>query len=178
MILHIGCIFFCIFFCILSISSEMHILHIFCISCIFFAYYFTYYLAYYFAYYFAYFVYYFAYCMHILCILFCIFCIFSYMHIVHIWHIAICILCILSILTEENVWILFFIVYYHYCLVPHPRAQLFTYHHLQPSPPLADLSQLDPGKSADSCRMAKGIVPVAPTGTRGRRPSIEETGIT
>ncbi len=25
-----------------------------------------------------------------------------------------------------------------YCLVPHPRAQLFTYHHLQPPPPFAN----------------------------------------
>jgi hypothetical protein len=33
-------------------------------------------------------------------------------------------------------------------------------------------------KSADSLCMAKGIVPVAPKGTRGRRPSMEETGIT
>jgi hypothetical protein len=66
------------------------------------------------------------------------------------------------------------IVYCHYCLVPHPslRAQLFKftsrYHHLQPSLLFADLSQKAPGKSAaaSSCRqwrMAKGIVPVAPT---------------
>ena len=103
-----------------------------------------------------------------------------------------CILCIFGILLyaycaywaysqrkmSGSCFSLFISNYYHYCLVPHPRAQLFTYHHLQPSPLLADLSQLAPGKSADSCRMAKGIVPVAPTGTRGRRPSIEETGIT
>ncbi len=42
----------------------------------------------------------------------------------------------------------------------------------------ADLSQKALGKSAVSRRMAKGIVPVAPTGTRGRRPSMEDTGIT
>ena len=40
------------------------------------------------------------------------------------------------------------------------------------------LLQKAPEKSADSRRMAKGIVPVAPTGTRGRRPSMEDTGIT
>ena len=71
-----------------------------------------------------------------------------------------------------------FTVYWHYCMVPHPRAQLFTYHHLHPSPLFADLSHDAPGKSADSRRMAKGIVPVAPTGTRGRRPRMEDTGIT
>ena len=114
------------------------------------------------------------------CILFCILCIFSSMHIVHIQHIGICIFCILCIFIMKKVLIQVFIVYCHYCLVPHPRAQLFTYHHLQPSPPFADLSQKAPGKSADSRRMAKGhgIVPVAPTGTRGRRPSMEDTGIT
>jgi hypothetical protein len=46
------------------------------------------------------------------------------MHIVHIVHIL-----------DEKVIHRVFIVYCHYCLVPHPRAQLFTYHHLQPSPP-------------------------------------------
>ena len=70
------------------------------------------------------------------------------------------------------------IVYCNYCLVPHPRAQLFMNHHLQPSPLFSDLSQKAPGKSSDSRRMAKGIVPVAPTGTRGRHPSMEDTGIT
>jgi hypothetical protein len=154
---------------------KMHILHIYCIL--------------------------FAYCLHIIlhiilhtslhivhivlhiasiffCILFCVFCIFSYMHIVHIQHIAICILCILCIFTMKNILIEFFIVYCHYCLVPYPRALLFTYHHLQPSPQLADLSQNAQGKLADSHSMAKGIVPFASTGTRGMRPSIEETGIT
>ena len=71
-----------------------------------------------------------------------------------------------------------FTVYWHYRLVLHPRAQLFTYHHLHPSPLFADLSHDAPGKSADSRRMAKGIVPVAPTGTRGRRLRMEDTGIT
>ena len=64
-------------------------------------------------------------------------------------------------------------------VVPHPRAQLVTYDHLlQPSPLFADLSQKAPGKSADSRSMAKGIVPVAPTSTRGRRPNMEDSGIT
>ena len=102
----------------------------------------------------------------------------SQMHIVHILHIVHCILCILCIFWMKKVFHRVFIVYCYYCLVPHPRAQLFTYHHLQPSPLFADLSQKAPGKSAVSRRMAKGIVPVAPTGTRGRRPSMEETGIT
>ena len=100
------------------------------------------------------------------------------MHIVHIQHIAICIFCILCIFIMKKVLLQVFIVYCHYCLVPHPMAQLFTYHHLQPSPPFADLSQKAQVKSVDSPRMAKGIVPVAPTGTRGRRPSMEDTGIT
>ncbi len=60
----------------------------------------------------------------------------------------------------------------------HPRAQLFTYKHLQPSPLFADPSHDALGKSVDSRRMAKGIVLVAPTGTRGRRPRMEDTGIT
>ncbi len=67
--------------------------------------------------------------------------------------------------------------YVYYCLGSHPRAQLLTYHHLQPSTLFADLSQIAPGKSAD-LYMAKGIIPVAPKGTRGRHPSMEETGIT
>ncbi len=108
--------------------------------------------------------------MHILHIsvdAYCAYSTYCTLHIVHIVHIL-----------DEKVFHRVFIVYCHYCLVPHPRAQLFTYHHLQPSPPFADLSQKAPGKSAVSRRMAKGIVPVAPTGTRGRRPSMEDTGIT
>ncbi len=52
------------------------------------------------------------------------------MHIAHIVHIL-----------DEKVIHRIFIVNCPYCLVPHPRAQLFTYHHLQPSPLFADLSQ-------------------------------------
>jgi hypothetical protein len=136
---------------------------------------------------------------------------------------------ILCILTRMYFFHQACTVYCCYCLVPHPRAQLYTYHHLQPtniettifiihgiipialmgghiqivlvcqvapyyplrcdsseavscnmrpSPQFAHLSQKAPGMSADSRRMAKGIVPVAPTGTRGRRPSMEDTGIT
>ena len=159
----------------------MHILHILCIYCILSAYYFTYYFAY-----FAYriagilciFAYYFAYLMHIILHIlmhilhisvdaYCAYSTHCTLHIVHIVHIL-----------DEKVIQRVFIVHCHYCFVPHPRAQLFTYHHLQPSPPFADLSQKAPGKSAVSRRMAKGIVPVAPTGTRGRRPSMEDTGIT
>ena len=41
-----------------------------------------------------------------------------------------------------------------------------------------DLSQAAPGKLADPLRMSKGIVLVSPTGTRGRRPRMEATGMT
>jgi hypothetical protein len=94
-----------------------------------------------------------------MCILSCILCILLNMHIVHIKHIVICMLCILCIFWIKKVIIRVFLVYCHYCLVPHPRAQLFTYHHLQPSPLFSDLSQKAPGKSADSRLVAKDIVP-------------------
>ncbi len=184
--LHIGCILFGILFCIFRILPSMHFMQILCMFCILFAYYFAYYYAYYayrmacilhifcilfcifdayyFEYYFAYSAYYDGCILCILCILYNAYCT---MHIVHIMHIL-----------DEKVVLRVFIVYFHYCLVPQLRAQLFTYHHLQPSPLLADLSQKAPGKSAASRRMAKGIVPVAPTGTRGRRPSMEDTRIT
>jgi hypothetical protein len=111
-------------------------LHILCIFCIFCAYYFAYYCAY-----FAYrtacilriFAYCFAYLMHIILHItlhilhiiidaYCAHCAYCAMHIVHIVHIL-----------DEKVIHRVFIVYCHYCLVPHPRAQLVTYHHLQPS---------------------------------------------
>ncbi len=47
-------------------------------------------------------------------------------------------------------------------LGPHPRAQLFTYHHIHPSTLFWLLSQEAPGKSADSLCMYKGIVPFSP----------------
>ncbi len=178
--MHIGCILFCILFWIFCILPIMHIMHVLCMFCILFAYYF--------AYYYAYFAYRVACILRIFCILFCIFdaynvayyfaysaiCILSWMHIVHIVQ---CILCILCIFWMKKVVLRVFIVYCHYCLVPQLRAQLFTYHHLQPSPLLADLLQKVLGKSAASRRMAKGIVLVAPTGKRGRCPSMD-TGIT
>jgi hypothetical protein len=99
------------------------------------------------------------------------------LHILYVLHIDYIFVHIMHI-HNEKVLLQAFIFYFHYCFVPHPRAQLFTYHHLQPSPPFADLLQKAPCKSADSARMAKGIVPVAPTGTRGRRPSMEDTVIT
>jgi hypothetical protein len=49
-----------------------------------------------------------------------------------------------------------FFLYCLYCLVPHPRAQLLTYHHLQPSAPSLVLSQAALGKSADSLCISKG----------------------
>ncbi len=90
--------------------------------------------------------------LHIIIDAYCAHCAYCTMHIVHIVHIL-----------DEKVTHRVFIVYCHYCLVPHPRAQLVTYHHLQPSLLFADLSQKAPGKSAASRRMAKDIVPVAPT---------------
>ena len=180
--MHIGCILFCILFCIFHILSILHILHILCIYCILSAYCFAYYSAY------------FAYRIASIFCIFCIFfCIFNAYYIAYSYaysaYFCRCILCIFYILCTAycaycaySGWKKAFtgvsIVHCHYCFVPHPRAQLFTYHHLQPSPPFADLSQKAPGKSAVSRRMAKGIVPVAPTGTRGRRPSMEDTGIT
>ncbi len=176
--LHIACIFcifFCIFFAYFAYQFQLHILHIlhtvwhvshiilhivwhilhvecfehkFHIGCILF------------------------------CILFCIFFILSWMHIVHIVHIVQCILCILCIFRMKKVVLRVFIVYCHYCLVPQLRAQLFRYHHLQPSPLFADLSQKALGKSAASRRMANGIDPVDPTGTRGGCLCMEDTGIT
>ncbi len=65
----------------------------------------------------------------------------------------------------------------HNCFVPNERAKLLTYHHLHPSPVSCVLSQAAPGNSADSLRIAYGNLPVDPTGTRGRRPSTEDTGM-
>jgi hypothetical protein len=52
------------------------------------------------------------------------------------------------------------------------------YHHLQQSLQSFVLSQEAPGMSAASLRISYGIVPVLLTGTRGSRPSMEDTGIT
>ncbi len=75
--------------------------------------------------------------MHILCVLY-------FIHILHSFH-----------MNKERVLALvfhFLLPQCHddaYCLVPHDRAQLFTYHHRHPSRPTCVLSQLAPGKSAD-----------------------------
>ncbi len=69
-------------------------------------------------------------------------------HILHILHI----LCTRLISVS-------FVVYFHYCLAPHLRAQLFTYHHLHPLSLFWLLSQEAPGKSADSLCMSKGYYP-------------------
>ena len=90
------------------------------------------------------------------------------MHIVHISHIK----------NWNDFSFALFLLYCLHCFVPRPSAQLLTYHHLQPSAPSLVLSQAAPGKSADSLRISKGIVPVCPTGTSGIRPSMEETGMT
>ncbi len=123
----------------------MHILHILCIFCIFCAYHFAYH-------YCAYFAYIIACILRIFCILswFCIFDAynFAYYFAYSYAYYHVCILCTLCILyndlagtivhivhtLDEKVIHMVFIFYCHYCLVPHPRAQLFTYHHLQPSP--------------------------------------------
>ncbi len=112
------------FFCIFSILSIMHILHICCIFYISFAYG----MASIFC------MYYFAYWIHIT----------SNLHIMlHVMHIIKHVCCayqaycnmrivhIVYILDKKSI-ITVFIVYCHYCWVPHPRAQLFMYHHLQP----------------------------------------------
>ena len=158
---------FCIFYAYIAycLHIVLHIiLHTFaytiagilCIFCILFCIFY----AYYFAYFYAYSAYF---CRCILCIFYILYTAYCAYYAYSGW---------------KKVFHRVFIVYCYYCLVPHPRAQLFTYHHLQPSPLFADLSQKAPGKSAVSRRMTKGIVPVAPTGTRGRSPSMEDTGIT
>jgi hypothetical protein len=151
------------------------------ISCIFFAY-----CAYYSAYLLTYFVYWtndilcifhifvdihFTYFMHIVHIfMFCILCIlFDAGHILHILH----------ILYTSHIAVSF-VVYSHYCLVPHPWAQLFMYYHLHPLPLFWPLSQEAPRKSSDSLSMFKGILPFSPMGTTRRSPSVtvELTGMT
>ncbi len=52
-----------------------------------------------------------------------------------------------------------FFIYCHYCLVPHPRAQLLTYCHLQPSLASFVLSLAAQGKSADSLSHVKWYRP-------------------
>ncbi len=49
---------------------------------------------------------------------------------------------------------------------------------LHPSPLFLLLSQEVPGKYADSLHMSKGIVPFSPTGTTGRRPSMDSMEVT
>ncbi len=81
---------------------------------------------------------------NILCI-YCIFVnIFLYdMHIMHIMHIVLfwSYFAYFEYKSHSSV----FRCYSHYCLIPHPRAQLFTYHHLHPSPLFWLLSQEAPG---------------------------------
>jgi hypothetical protein len=107
------------------------------------------------AYYFAYFTYFHSYYC-IFCILFCIlFCIFY--------------------MLLENHKVLFQVIHCsrHYCSVPHPRAQLLTYHHLQPSRLSFVLSQTAPGKSLTllACRTVSSL-------SGGSRPSMLDTGMT
>ena len=125
--------------------------------------------------------------VHILCI-FCIFyiliciflCIFFtyYLHI--LLHIVLHILHIIHIIWHMSLLFIFWISQSssHHCFVPQLRAQLFTYHHLQPSLLSFPLSKEVSVKSAASLRISYGIVPVLPTGTRGNLPSMEDTGIT
>ncbi len=65
-----------------------------------------------------------------------------------------------------------------YCLVPHPRTQLLTYHYLWPSRLSVVLSQTAPRMSAASRRTSNGVVPVVSTGTRERYPTMLDTGMT
>ncbi len=68
------------------------------------------------------------------------------------------------------------IIYIRYIFcIPRLRAQLFMYHHLHASLLVEDLLQNAVGKSGSSCFMAKGIVPVEPTGTSGRSSNVEDT---
>jgi hypothetical protein len=75
-----------------------------------------------------------------------------------------------------------FIKLFDNCFVPHERAKRLTYHQQHPSPASYDLSQAAPGKPADFLPISNGIVPAVKaadsTGTRGRRPSMADTGTT
>ena len=57
-------------------------------------------------------------------------------------------------------------------------AQLLMYHHQLQSPAPIFESQAAPGKSVDSLRIDKGIVPVSPIGTSASLPNMEVTGMT
>ncbi len=71
-----------------------------------------------------------------------------------------------------------FIKLFDNCFVPHERAKRLTYRQQHPSPASYDLSQAAPGNPADSLRISNGMVPADSTGTRGRRPSMEDAGTT
>ncbi len=92
---------------------------------------FAYYLAYFFAYFFAYFAYYLS-CIFYIFYIFTYFAYYTYIY------------------QESSLDTYCLPVYCHYCLLSNVMAQLFTSHHLHPSPLLWDLSQAAPGKSADS----------------------------
>ncbi len=138
-------------------------LHIFCIFCILFP--FTYY---------AYYAYVFAYLSILFCILSCILCIFLYI-LFCIFCILFCILFCIFYILLENHKALFQVIHCscHYCLVPHPRGQLLTYHHLQLSLLSFVLSQTAPGKSLTffACRTVSSL-------SGGSRPSMLYTGKT
>ncbi len=87
------------------------------------------------------------------------------------YHYILCIFCSRPILERC------FFVHYHNCFVPHPMAQLFMYHHLRPSLPFFVLL---PRESLCFSAHLEGCCPgtaLLPTGTRGNRPSMEDTGM-
>ncbi len=113
--------------------------------------------------------------LHIFCIFLCIFCIFCIFVDICICIFIFCICCIFctrQILSRGS------IVYFYHRLVPHPSAQLFTYHHQHLSLLSVGFSQEAPGNSADSLCITYGIVLVLLTWTRGSRPNMEDAGMT
>ena len=64
----------------------------------------------------------------------------------------------------------------NYWQVPHFKAQVLTFHHLQPSALFFCVSQEAPGKVLPSLRMEYGCVPVFPTGTTGILPRTNVIG--
>jgi hypothetical protein len=140
------CILFYILNCILCILYILHIVHIdpiylhiasgyapiYAPGNTYHAYYLTYY-AYYLTYLLTYFPYWIDNIQSIYCIFVNIF--LSNLHIMHIMPIVLfwSYFTYFVYLSTSHIPVSF-VVYSHYCLVPHPRAQLFTYHHLHPSP--------------------------------------------
>ncbi len=108
---------------------------------------------------------------HIVSMLFCIL-----PDIVHL-----CIFCMLQMKRVCSLWLLLFISTIAWSPIQAPSySHTITNIHRYCSWFYELLSQKAPGKSwsADSPRMSKCIVLVSPSGTRGSRPSLEQTGMT